>query len=285
VSLRVNLLTLIQVVLDKMHETHTIELIKSKAVFGLNFSMLTLDEVVKKATLNGIGHQFASRLLITPNVDHIVTLHNNHIYKEACHAAWLLTVDGFPVERFLSLVGVKIPERVTGADLFPKLMQVMTPEKHRPCFMVATEFTQEFLKTWLKNRGFKESEFLIEVPPFGFEKNAEYSNHFIERLKEVQCTHLYMGVGAPKSEIWAHTHRDHTANMHIFCFGAAIEFFSQNMTRAPLWMQQYGFEWVWRLGCEPSRLAKRYLVNSWKFFYYAAKEMLNQRKLNCENKL
>jgi N-acetylglucosaminyldiphosphoundecaprenol N-acetyl-beta-D-mannosaminyltransferase len=267
-----------------MHETNQIHLTKSKAVFGLNFSMLTLDEVVNKATCNAIGHQFSSRLLITPNVDHIVTLHNNHIYKEACHGAWLLTVDGFPVERFLALVGVKIPERVTGADLFPKLMQVMHPEKHRPCFLVATEFTQLFLSGWLKARGFKETEFLIEVPPFGFEKNVEYSDQFINKLKEVQCTHLYMGVGAPKSEIWAHIYRDRIANMHIFCFGAAIEFFSENMTRAPLWMQHNGLEWVWRLASEPSRLAKRYLINSWKFFYYAGKEVLYQRKLSSENK-
>ncbi|STQ89922.1 WecB/TagA/CpsF family glycosyltransferase [Iodobacter fluviatilis] len=267
-----------------MQNTSDVNLIKSKAVFGLNFSMLTLEEVVKTATCNEIGHHFPSRLLITPNVDHIVTLHNNPTYREACHSAWLLTVDGFPVERFLSLVGVKIPERVTGADLFPKLMQAMRPDKHRPCFMVATEFTQHFLTLWLKKHGFNESEFLVEVPPFGFEKNDDFSKSFIEKLKSVQCTHLYMGVGAPKSEIWAYLHRDSIENMHVFCFGAAIEFFSENMTRAPVWMQKNGFEWLWRLGCEPSRLAKRYLINSWKFFYYAGKEMLNQRKLGYENK-
>ncbi|WP_164521407.1 WecB/TagA/CpsF family glycosyltransferase [Iodobacter ciconiae] len=267
-----------------MQNTDTINLIKSKAVFGLNFSMLTLDQVVKMATCNTIGQHFPSRLLITPNVDHIVTLHNNPIYKEACHAAWLLTVDGFPVERFLSLVGVRIPERVTGADLFPKLMQLMHPEKHRPCFMVATEFTRVFLNSWLEKHGFKESEVWVEVPPFGFEKDEEYANQFIKRLKEVQCTHLYMGVGAPKSEIWAYLHRDQIENMHVFCFGAAIEFFSENMIRAPLWMQRNGLEWAWRLACEPTRLAKRYLINSWKFFYYAGKEMLNQRKLGYGNK-
>lgn len=250
---------------------------KSKPVFGIEFSLQTRREVAEDALSFGFMDKFESRLLITPNVDHIIILHENTEYRAACDYAWKLTVDGFPVERFLRLVGVNIPERVTGADLFPEIMQGLDPTRHRPCFAVATEETKHFIENWLKAHGFDDQTSLVEVPPFGFEKNEEFARVFIAKMKSVSGSHLFMGVGAPKSEIWAYQHRAELANTCTFCFGAGIEFFSKNLKRAPVWMQENGLEWVWRLCSEPKRLAKRYLINSWKFFYFCGKEFFANR--------
>ncbi|MDO6386059.1 WecB/TagA/CpsF family glycosyltransferase [Uliginosibacterium sp. 31-12] len=251
---------------------------KSKPVFGLRFGMQTRSEVVQDVISCEIGLDFESRLIITPNVDHIITLHNNPEYRKACEYAWKLTVDGFPVARFLRLVGVQIPERVTGADLFPEIMHALEPEKHRPCFLVATEHTRAFLVSWLSEHGFDSTNCLVAVPPFGFEKNEHISDQLVSELGRINATHLFMGVGAPKSEVWAYRNRSRLNNVCVLCFGAGIEFFSGNLVRAPEWMQKFGFEWVWRLCSEPRRLARRYLVNSWKFFYYATKEIVRQKK-------
>ncbi|NSL54031.1 WecB/TagA/CpsF family glycosyltransferase [Uliginosibacterium aquaticum] len=240
--------------------------------------MQTRSEVVADVVSCQLGQVFECRLLITPNVDHVITLHENPDYRSACEYAWKLTVDGFPVAKFLKLTGVDIPERVTGADLFPEIMQALYPQKHRPCFLVATEHTRSHLEAWLEQRGFEQSCFIVKVPPFGFERNEEFSDQLLADLGRVRATHLFMGVGAPKSEIWSYRNRARLANVCVLCFGAGIEFFSGNLVRAPEWMQKYGLEWIWRLCSEPRRLAKRYLVNSWKFFYYAAREFVRQKK-------
>jgi len=250
--------------------------VKSKHVFGLQFSMQRKAEVAAEVLACRVGAEFESRLLITPNVDHVITLHNNPEYRKACEYAWKLTVDGFPVERFLRLVGVVIPERVTGADLFPEIMKGLTPAQHRPCFLVATEHTRVFLDAWLTEHGFDGSMVVVAVPPFGFEENGVFTDQFIRELERVKATHLFMGVGAPKSEIWAYRNRLRLGNICVLCFGAGIEFFSKNLVRAPEWMQHYGLEWIWRLCSEPRRLAKRYLINSWKFLFYASKEAFRQ---------
>ena len=44
--------------------------------------------------------------------------------------------------------------------------------------------------------------------------------------------------------------------------GAAFDFHAGRVRQAPRWMQGCGLEWLFRLGCEPRRLWKRYLRNN-----------------------
>lgn len=252
--------------------------IVSKPVFGLRFSLQKRVEVVADVLATVIGSDHPCRLLITPNVDHIVTIHNNPQYREACNKAWKLTVDGFPVAKVLAYVGVNLPERVTGADLFPDIMRGLSSHEHRPAFLVATEQTKTYLENWLLDHGFSSDQFYVQVPPFGFQNNLDFSGKFLANLNSLGATHLFMGVGAPKSEIWALENFQQLNGVCVLCFGAGIEFFTGNLQRAPEWMQNVGLEWFWRLCSEPRRLARRYLVNSWKFFYYATREIIAQRR-------
>lgn len=47
--------------------------------------------------------------------------------------------------------------------------------------------------------------------------------------------------------------------------GAAFDYHSGAVRRAPLWWQRHGLEWLYRLGSEPRRLFKRYMVTNTLF--------------------
>ncbi|HEX7747766.1 MAG TPA: WecB/TagA/CpsF family glycosyltransferase, partial [Bordetella sp.] len=51
----------------------------------------------------------------------------------------------------------------------------------------------------------------------------------------------------------------------ILCAGMAMMFAIGMQRRAPLWMQRSGLEWLWRMGSEPRRMVRRYLVEDVKF--------------------
>lgn len=252
----------------------------NKYIFGLDFCFQTQDEVAFDVLNCKVNDNFPMRLVITPNVDHIVTLHNNDKYKNACLSAWKLTVDGFPLQKFIEFVVKRNVPRVTGSDLFPKIMEGLNEGMHRPAFLVATDESSQYLKAWLQEKGFSKEDFYISVPPYGFESDDKYTYEVISELKKIHCSHLFMGVGAPKSEIWADSSKDSLKGICVLCFGAGIEFFTKQMVRAPKWMQRYGFEWLWRLLSEPKRLAKRYIVNSWWFLIYSTREYGRLRKFN-----
>jgi N-acetylglucosaminyldiphosphoundecaprenol N-acetyl-beta-D-mannosaminyltransferase len=76
---------------------------------------------------------------------------------------------------------------------------------------------------------------------------------------------LVLGFGAPKKELWIHTHRDRVSARVALCVGATIDFLADEKPRAPLWMQQTGLEWCYRLASEPRRLVGRYARDAWLF--------------------
>jgi N-acetylglucosaminyldiphosphoundecaprenol N-acetyl-beta-D-mannosaminyltransferase len=84
-------------------------------------------------------------------------------------------------------------------------------------------------------------------------------------VHERQTTHLLLGVGAPRSEIWADRYRDELGDCYVLSVGAGLEFFAQTKRRAPSWMRRVGLEWLWRLGQDPRRLWRRYLIGSFGF--------------------
>lgn len=103
------------------------------------------------------------------------------------------------------------------------------------------------------------------TPAFG-EWSAEESLRLVEAVRASGARILFMGVSAPKQEIWAYEHLDEL-QMPIVCVGAAFDFGTGTKARAPEWMRKAGIEWVHRLLSEPGRMWKRYLVGNTLFIW------------------
>jgi len=56
--------------------------------------------------------------------------------------------------------------------------------------------------------------------------------------------------------------------------GAAFDFHAGVKSQAPIWIQQIGFEWLYRLAGEPRRLWRRYLYNNPRFIFLAVADLL-----------
>ncbi|MDX3774082.1 WecB/TagA/CpsF family glycosyltransferase [Chromatiaceae bacterium AAb-1] len=250
---------------------------KSREVAGIRFCLLDKQQVVQ-SVMNKTPASEPLRLVVTTNVDHMVTMSRNAEFKAACQQAWLVTADGFPVVRLLRLLGIPSPGRITGADLFPQIMNRLTPDRYSPFFVCSSNATAAFLQHWLQLRGFSAPELRVVVPPFGFEHDLKRSAALIEQINTLKTTHLFFGVGAPKSELWMSRHSEQLQGMYGFGFGAGLDFFSGTARRAPAWMQKTGLEWLWRLLSDPRRLARRYLIDSWIFLRIAIQEYRYTRR-------
>ena len=76
-----------------------------------------------------------------------------------------------------------------------------------------------------------------------------------------------LAVGAPQQEKLAHLLKTRgVARGLALCIGASINFLTGVEQRAPLWMQNAGLEWLFRLLQEPGRMANRYLVRGPRVF-------------------
>jgi N-acetylglucosaminyldiphosphoundecaprenol N-acetyl-beta-D-mannosaminyltransferase len=254
-----------------------IDLPLSKPVFRYRFCNLGIDQVAALAARPPEAGQ-GLRLVVTTNLDHVVLLRKNDRLARAYANAWLRTIDGAPVFVYskLSRRGTRV--RVTGADLFPRLLEAFSPHQHRPFFVVPDEQVAQGLRDWARESGFRPQSIGIAVPPFGFENDRHYSADLVAQIRALKATHLFFGVGCPKSEIWMNEHRSQLGDLYGFAVGAALSFFTGHARRAPKIIREAGFEWLWRVMQEPARLSRRYFVNSWPFALAVAEDLKRSRR-------
>src|SRR5439155_19033289 len=70
---------------------------------------------------------------------------------------------------------------------------------------------------------------------------------------------VLVGLGCPRQEVFVYAMRP-LVGAPLLAVGAAFDYHAGQLRRPPSWMQRHGLEWLWRLGLEPARLWKRYLL-------------------------
>ena len=93
-------------------------------------------------------------------------------------------------------------------------------------------------------------------PPFRELSDSENAD-IVKRINIVRPDFVWVGLGAPKQEIWMHEHQGQINGLMIGV-GAAFDYIAGNLKRAPKWMQENNLEWVYRLRQDPRRLFLRY---------------------------
>ena len=242
------------------------------SIFGVEFSTWSLDRLVDTIVDEPVPTGAGLRLLVTANLDHIVNLTRSAGFRAAYRYAWLAVIDGTPVWLYARLRGLDIAGRVTGADLFPAILARLQPGPHRPFLVCSTEASAAALRQKLAGLGFDDPQSVV-VAPLGFEHDLDYGLRLLRTLRERRITHLFFGIGAPKSEIWMDRHRAELPDCYGFGFGAGLDFFAGTKRRAPPILRRMGVEFLWRVATEPRRLARRYFVSSWIFLRAVALDL------------
>lgn len=98
------------------------------------------------------------------------------------------------------------------------------------------------------------------------EATPEEDVYDIQRINDSKAHIVLVGRGCPRQEVWVSNHLG-KVNAAMMAVGAAFDFHAGTLKQAPVWMQNNGLEWFYRLIKEPGRLWKRYLFTNSKFIY------------------
>ena len=262
--------------LDQQYGARSVQIARSapsRSMFGLQFCCEQIGDIAREICRSPVPKGGGIRLLTTLNVDHVVNLRKNSAFRKAYCSSWKTTIDGMPILVYARLRRVGVQKRVTGADLFPLVFENLRPGIHRPFFVSPNQITANILRNRLLAAGFDENQLGIHVPEFGFEADPVASLALENRIAELGATHIFFGVGSPKSEIWIDRHRSGLGDAYGLAVGAALEFHAGTLRRAPVWMQSVGLEWFWRFLQQPKRLFRRYFIDSWVVLEEIAKDL------------
>jgi N-acetylglucosaminyldiphosphoundecaprenol N-acetyl-beta-D-mannosaminyltransferase len=240
-------------------------------MFKMKFSPVTLVEATDEI-LSLVGTRRAE-VIVTPNVDHIVTMDHDQEMRHVFESARYRYADGMPLV-WLSRLRYRngLPERVTGADLLFSVSEGAACMSASIFLLGAQPGVAAIAAEKLKAMYPALSVSSVYSPPFGFEKDDAVSRKIVALVNAARPNILFIGVGTPKQEKWAHRWRSELDCDVILGVGAAIDFAAGTARRAPRLVQQSGMEWLWRVVNDPKRLLPRYF-NDRKFFGLALCEL------------
>ena len=247
-------------------------------LFGISIHNVTMDQAVE--TIKQWVEEDGKHIVTTPNVDHIVQLHQNEEFVAAYQEASLIVPDGMPLVWASRFLGKPLKERICGTDLFSRVCQLAQEKGFRVFFLGGKLEDPSSAMGRLQQQFPQLSIAGHYAPPFGFEKDPAENHKIVQLIGEAKTDILFIAVGAPKQEKWVAAHKDVLDFKAALCVGSALDCLTGVEKRAPRWMQKNSLEWFWRLMQDPKRLWKRYLIRDLAFLGIFLKELFGkQRKL------
>jgi N-acetylglucosaminyldiphosphoundecaprenol N-acetyl-beta-D-mannosaminyltransferase len=212
------------------------------------------------------------KLLITTLNAHSYNIaQSNLAFAEALKHSNVLLPDGISIvwaKRFLDGTALK---KIAGADLFHYEMNRLN-ESQGSCFFLGS--TPQTLQLIQAKAALEFPHVKVETysPPFKDAFNDEDNALMLAAIRQSNPDALFIGMTAPKQELWAYEHFKQIQAKHICCIGAVFDFYAGTTHRAPQWLITLGLEWLFRFVSEPKRLWKRYLIGNTQFIFLILKE-------------
>jgi len=250
-------------------------------IFGVKIDNLKEVEVVEL-----VGQKLVSKekfWIATPNPEMVVEAQKDKNFREILNSANLAIPDGQGLlwaAKFLRRG--ELLERVTGTDLMAKLCEQAAKRNWKVFFLggavgVAIKALDVFKKRFPGLEG-QASEGPQELRITNYElriDDPERDKEAKEKINQFTPDLLFVGFGMGKQERWLKENLNSLKIGGALVVGGAFDFYSGKIKRAPRWFREAGFEWLWRLACQPWRLRRQ--TNLLRFIWLVMRKRLEIR--------
>jgi N-acetylglucosaminyldiphosphoundecaprenol N-acetyl-beta-D-mannosaminyltransferase len=194
------------------------------------------------------------RIIATLNAGVLVRARNHERLQKALLASELVLADGKPVFWIARALGGASTRRVTGVDLMDTLIRLAARERLRLYFLGARpEVNRELVRKVTEEHG---GAVIAGARDGYFPRDQD--QEVIREIRESQADILFVGMPTPFKEVWSHENLEALGTPVVLPVGGSFDVLSGFTRRAPVWMQETGMEWLWRLMMDPQG----------KFLYY-----------------
>ena len=282
-------------------------------LFGIPVARVTETEAVErivgmaKERGSGTGHstdderrpenassRHIAKFIATLNVDFVANAvigwpfgGNDELWGYLRNADFV-TADGMPIVLLSKLLRRALPERVTGADMVPRICR-RCAEEGLSVYVLGGDreaIEEAFGKMGLDGHSTADNRqpdvdcrmsnvkktILAGIDP-AFVKLGEEQPEIVERINAAKPDILFVALGNPKQELWMGRNKEKLDVGAMIGIGGTFNFIAGRVKRAPKWMQKSGLEWIYRIIQEPGRLWRRYAYGLVKFGWLSLRAM------------
>lgn len=238
---------------------------------GIPVDSLTMDETITHIDEAIQDNYQLSHVVI--NAGKVVLMQKDKELFESVVSCDVINADGQSIVWAARFLGEQLPERVAGADLMPRLVH-LAHQKGYKCFFFGA-----------KEQVVKKVVDIFEAQ-YGKEVIAGYRNGYFKKEEEASIARqiaesgaqlLFVAIPSPKKENFLYKFRSDLQNVNFTMgVGGTFDVIAGVTKRAPLWMQNAGLEWFYRLVQEPRRMWRRYLIGNSKFIWLVLKHKFSK---------
>ncbi len=217
-------------------------------------------------------------LINTVNAHSFNTAKKDQLFADALTSGHVLIPDGVSIVKACKWIKAKSQpkERIAGWDLFFFEMNKLEKKGwYSDVYGKFAEGTRPDCEACCRGLSSPEGGdlFASYKPEFSDEDNKA----IIDAINAANPDLLWIGMTAPKQEKWTYSHwNELNIHCHVGTIGAVFDFFAGTVERAPIWWQEHGLEWLYRLIKEPKRMWRRYIIGNSLFLWNMVK------KVTCE---
>ncbi len=223
---------------------------KHISILGVNFDKFTRNDatsLIFAACKEKSKHPLT---VVTPNPIMVMNAQKNADLFSALNAADLSLADGVGIISAAKRMGTPLSERVTGIDTGYDVLGRLAEAGGSVYLIGAKPGVAELAAERLTE---KLPGLCVVGTQHGYFDNDE---EIIGDIKETSPDLIIVCLGSPRQELWVHKHRAELGGVGAaMCLGGALDVWSGNVKRAPRIFIKMRLEWLWRMLCEPRRLA------------------------------
>jgi len=247
-------------------------------VAGVRIDAVDLDECVARVT--AWIDDGAQQYVVLTGAHGVVEMQSDAELRSINNGAGLVTPDGMSVVWFGRALGHGQTRKVYAPTIMHALMAEGLKHGWRHYFYGGAEGVAEALVDQCR-RDHPGLEIAgTHCPPFRPLADEEASS-VASAIDATEPHVVWVGLGCPKQERWMARFRPLLRTPVLIGVGAGFDFLSGRKPLAPTWVQQSGFEWLYRTVSEPRRLGRRYAKVVPRFLFHAGRDLagrlLNRR--------
>lgn len=198
-------------------------------------------------------------------------------YRGVLNSMTICAMDGMPVVRRARKLDPSLTdiERCSGPDMMRLVLDATRNTGACHYFYGTTRENLDLLCQALERDWPGVCVAGTHAPPFR-PLTEEEEQEDIRRIREAKPDYLWVALGAPRQDYWVMRHADELKGIRVLAVGAAMNFLTGQVRRAPEWMRRAGLEWAYRIWREPKQFW-RYAKNGAYYYWRCAGQDLLHR--------
>jgi N-acetylglucosaminyldiphosphoundecaprenol N-acetyl-beta-D-mannosaminyltransferase len=239
-----------------------------------------LNAYVHDIAMDDLVENFREGVMLTLHVDMIMKLQQDRDFYDLLDEFDVITCDSQIMYFSTGWLGNKVQERVSGSDYFPKFYTHYADDLSMTVFLCGGKPGIADMAAANVNAKVGR-EFIVgtDSPAFDFDTNQDEIDRMIAAINDSGATVCLVGLAGGRQEKFIMANRHLMPGIKLWLpLGGTIDYESGTFERPPVWITEWGFEWLYRLFKEPRARFHRYVIHEPPFLWAVLKQRLGWYK-------